>query len=58
MAFRELTLLSIPIRIMVVLLLTGIIGMERAMKNRAAGFRTYMLVSVGSCIVMMTKLYR
>lgn len=57
MAFRELTLLSVPIRIMAVLLLTGIIGMERAMKNRAAGFRTYMLVSVGSCIVMMTNQY-
>ena len=57
MSFRELTLMSVPVRIMAVLLLTGIIGMERAMKNRAAGFRTYMLVSVGSCIVMMTNQY-
>ncbi len=55
--FRELTLLSVPIRIAVALLLSGIIGMERGMKSRAAGFRTYMLVCCGSCIVMMTNQY-
>lgn len=57
MELRELTLLSVPLRIVAVLLLSGIIGMERAMKNGAAGFRTYMLVSIGSCIIMMTNQY-
>lgn len=57
MELRELTLLSVPLRIAAVLLLSGVIGMERAMKNRAAGFRTYMLVSIGSCIIMMTNQY-
>ncbi len=57
MELRELTLLSVSLRIVTVLLLSGIIGMERAMKNRAAGFRTYMLVGIGSCIIMMTNQY-
>ena len=55
--FRELTLLSVPVRIGVAVLLSGIIGMERGLKNRAAGFRTYMLVCLGACIVMMTNQY-
>ena len=31
--------------------------MERGLKNRAAGFRTYMLVCIGSCIIMMINQY-
>ena len=52
---RELTLLSIVIRILVAIVFSGIIGLERGLKNRAAGFRTYMLVCLGSCIIMMTN---
>jgi putative Mg2+ transporter-C (MgtC) family protein len=33
------------------------LGLERGMKNRPAGLRTYMLVSVGSCLIMMTNQY-
>ncbi|MEC6748588.1 MgtC/SapB family protein [Marinilactibacillus sp. XAAS-LB27] len=33
----------------------GIIGLERDMKNHAAGFRTYILVCLGSTVVMMTN---
>jgi len=57
LALRELTMISIPIRILVAIVLSGIIGLERGLKNRAAGFRTYMLVCIGSCIVMMTNQY-
>ena len=53
MIWREITLLSIPCRILAALVLSGIIGMERGLKNRAAGFRTYMLVCIGSCMIMM-----
>ena len=35
----------------------GILGLERGMKNRPAGLRTYMLVCVGSCLIMMTNQY-
>lgn len=33
----------------------GVIGLERDLKNHAAGFRTYILVCLGSSIVMMTN---
>jgi len=56
-AFRELTLLSVVIRVLVSVILGGIIGLERGLKNRAAGFRTYMLVCMGACIVMVTNQY-
>ena len=35
----------------------GILGLERGLKNRPAGLRTYMLVCVGSCLIMMTNQY-
>ena len=55
--FRELTMLSVVIRCLTSVLLGGIIGLERGLKNRAAGFRTYMLVCLGSRIVMVTNQY-
>ena len=55
--FRELTLLSVFLRILTAIILGGAIGLERGMKNRPAGFRTYMLVCIGACIVMLTNQY-
>ncbi len=57
MILRELTLLGIFLRIMTAFLVGGIIGMEREMNNHSAGLRTYMLVCVGSCLIMMTNQY-
>lgn len=57
MAVREITYLSIVIRILSAFFLGGVIGMERGMKNRPAGLRTYMLVCVGSCLIMLTNQY-
>ena len=57
LVIRELTLLSVLVRCFASVLLGGIIGLERGLKNRAAGFRTYMLVCLGSCIVMVTNQY-
>ena len=54
---RELTLLSVILRVLVAAILSGIIGLERGMKNRPAGLRTYMLVCVGSCLIMLTNQY-
>lgn len=56
-AARELSMLSLCFRILTAIILGGIIGIERGMKNRPAGLRTYMLVSLGACIVMMTNQY-
>ena len=57
MELRELTYMAVGIRILVALVMGGIIGLERGMKNRPAGLRTYMLVCVGSCLIMMTNQY-
>ena len=54
---RELTVAGIFLRILMAVILGGIIGLERGMKNRPAGLRTYMLVCIGSCVVMLTNQY-
>ena len=45
------------LRILMAIVLGGMIGMERGLKNRPAGLRTYMLVCLGACIVMLTNQY-
>ena len=57
MVIREVTYLAIVVRIIVAVLLGGILGLERGLKNRPAGLRTYMLVCVGSCLIMLTNQY-
>ena len=54
---RELNMVSILLRVLLAIIAGGIIGLERGMKNRAAGFRTYILVCLGACVVMMTNQY-
>lgn len=54
---REVSTVAILIKIVLSLLLGGALGYERGMKNRPAGFRTYMLVCLGSAMVMMTNQY-
>lgn len=57
MELRAVTNNEIIIRILVALVLGGILGFERGLKNRPAGLRTYMLVSVGACLIMLTNQY-
>lgn len=54
---RDVTYLAIVLRISAAVLIGGAIGLEREMKNRAAGLRTYILVCVGACIIMLTNQY-
>lgn len=57
MEIREVTYVAIAVRIVVALLLGGVIGLERGLKHRPAGLRTYMLVCVGACLIMLTNQY-
>jgi len=57
MEIREVTYLAVGLRIFCAVLIGGLIGMERGMKNRPAGLRTYMLVCMGACLVMLTNQY-
>lgn len=50
----ELTPFSVVIRIGLAMLCGGVLGIERGKTNQPAGMRTYMLVCLGSAIVMMT----
>ncbi|WP_173917987.1 MgtC/SapB family protein [Halobacillus sp. Marseille-Q1614] len=45
------------IRLMAALVLSGIIGFERELKNHSAGFRTHILVGMGSCLMMLLSIY-
>ena len=57
MAIREVTYLAVVLRIFAAVIIGGLLGLERGLKNRAAGLRTYMLVCVGACIIMLTNQY-
>lgn len=57
MELREVTYLAVALRIFMAVFLGGIIGLEREIKHRPAGLRTYMLVCVGACLVMLTNQY-
>jgi putative Mg2+ transporter-C (MgtC) family protein len=54
---REVTYLAVILRIVTAVVFGGILGMERGLKNRPAGLRTYMLVCVGACLIMLTNQY-
>lgn len=54
---RALTLGGIIVRITISMVVGGIIGVERGIKNRPAGIKTYVLVSLGACVVMMVNQY-
>lgn len=43
----------VTIRLFLAAFLGAIIGVEREIKNRAAGFRTHIIVSVGACLIML-----
>ena len=52
--FNDVTAL---IRLLIALVASGILGMERTRKLRPAGMRTYMLVCIGSCSTMLAGIY-
>ena len=57
MELREVTYLAVALRILAAVIIGGLLGLERGLKHRAAGLRTYMLVCVGSCLIMLTNQY-
>ena len=57
MEIREVTYLAVALRVVAAVIIGGLIGLERGMKNRAAGMRTYMTVCLGACLIMLTNQY-
>ena len=48
--------IEVLLRLLLAVLLSGLVGLEREAKGRAAGFRTHILVCTGSALIMMTSL--
>lgn len=44
-------------RLLLAVVLSSAIGLERQVHRRTAGLRTHILVSLGSCLIMLTSLY-
>jgi putative Mg2+ transporter-C (MgtC) family protein len=54
---QDINTLSITVRLLMATLMGGLIGLERGIKKRPAGMRTYMLVCIGATLVMITSQY-
>lgn len=52
-----LTDFQVVIRLILSVMLSGLIGLERQIHRRTAGLRTHILVCLGSCLIMLTSLY-
>lgn len=56
-ALRELNMVSMLLRLILAMMSGGLIGLERERKNRPAGLRTYMLVSLGAALTVLFSQY-
>ncbi len=45
------------LKIVLTVILSGLIGIERETRNKVAGLRTHILVGVGSALVVLTSFY-
>lgn len=54
---KEINASSVILRVALSLLLSAIIGYERSSKRHAAGFRTFILVSLSATVAMMLDVY-
>lgn len=56
-ALRDVTFISVAVRMLLAVLCGGLIGVEREIKRRPAGFRTHILICVGATLTTMTSQY-
>lgn len=54
---RQFNMASVALRLFLAMLFGGMIGLNRAKKRRAAGFRTYMFVCIGAALTMLLSQY-
>jgi putative Mg2+ transporter-C (MgtC) family protein len=53
----EITFSSSLIRLIISFLAGALIGMNREKQNQAAGFRTHILICMGSCLIMLVSIF-
>jgi len=54
---RQFNFSSVVLRLLLAMLCGGVIGYGRSKKERAAGFRTYMLISIGAALAVIITQY-
>ena len=54
---RELSFLSVVLRLLLACACGTAVGLERSSKNRPAGFRTHLLVCLGAAVTAITGIY-
>ena len=54
---RELSFLSVVLRLLLACACGTAVGLERSSKNRPAGFRTHILVCLGAAVTAITGIY-
>ena len=54
---RDITVVSVAVRMLLSAVCGGIIGMEREYKRRPAGFRTHILICLGAAMTTLTSQY-
>ena len=54
---REFNIAAVTLRLVLAMLFGGMLGLERARKRRAAGFRTYMIVCIGATLAILLSQY-
>ena len=56
-SLRDITLLSVCVRMLLATVCGGAIGIEREYKRRPAGFRTHILICLGAAMTTLTSQY-
>lgn len=54
---RDMTFLSVTVRMLFAMFCGGLIGIEREYKRRPAGFRTHILICMGAAMTTLTSQY-
>lgn len=54
---RDINIVSVTLRLLMAAVFGGLIGLERGSKQRAAGLRTHMLLTMGSATTMLVSQY-
>ncbi len=54
---RDMSFVSVSIRLLLAMICGGVIGIEREFKRRPAGFRTHILICIGAAMTTLTSQY-
>lgn len=54
---HDFNFVTVLIRLLLAMLCGGVVGFGRSKQARPAGFRTYMLISIGACMAVLISLY-